>query len=457
MRRLLAILNALSAIATAALGCECSYAPPCSRINETAAIFIGRVLDSGPEGHGPFRFAVEEQFKGLDTGIREVDVQAGLCVAGYETGRRYLMLAGRWNDGALYSGDCTGSVPVADAEDDIKFIRAWAQGARTMFLQGRVAENVDDNMVRYMLDVEHSKPLPGVEIVATKDGEQYRGFSNSKGFFRISVPEAGPYRVVARHAGFSSSEAEYQFSVEPGSCAENDIGMWTDSRVKGHVRDSEGHPVAGITVQMEAVSEDSNASDLAVLTDDKGAFEFTKMPPGEYILGVNINGLNSKVPYSPRFYPGVSRRENATAIRITGSETLHDFDFSVEHRKNTRTIAVAVFWPDGKPVTNASVSCKSRSDDSRFIYDSIHRYTNSKGEALCRVLTDRDFQVEADRLSWSSSSRPVRPIENRAKVSVPAGEDLAQVRIVIDKVNDISDEETPADMSQFNDEEGKNL
>jgi len=39
---------------------------------------------------------------------------------------------------------------------------------------------------------------------------------------------------------------------------------------------------------------------------------------------------------------------------------------------------------------------------------------------------------------------------------VPAGEQPAQVRIVIDKINDISEREAPTDMSQFNDTRDKN-
>jgi hypothetical protein len=430
--------------------CECVYEPPCARINHTAAIFIGRVIHAS---NGTFRFAVEEAFKGIDKGTLEVDVHAGLCVAMYETGKRYLMLAGRWDDGPLYSGDCTGSVPVEGAEDDIKFIRAWAQGKRMMFLQGRTAANIEDHMVRYELDIEHTKPLSGVELIATKDGRQYRGVSDAGGFFRISVPEPGSYQVVAHRDGLSSTEAEYEFSVEPGSCVEQDIGMWTDSRLSGHVRDLEGQPVAGIPVQITPASEDDDRSPQTASTKADGAFEFRKIPPGEYILGVNPNGLNSKVPYAPRYYPGVSRREGATTIKIEGNQTIPDLDFTIEPRQTTRRIAVGVYWPDGKPVTNASIMCQSqRSDDSRFKHDRIRRYTNSKGEAVCEVLADRDFEVEADRLSWTSSSRPVQPIDHRQRVVVRAGTTSASVRIVVDKMNDISDKESPEDMSQFNDE-----
>jgi hypothetical protein len=68
------------------------------------------------------------------------------------------------------------------------------------------------------------------------------------------------------------------------------------------------------------------------------------------------------------------------------------------------------------------------------------------------VLADRNYEVQADRLSWSSSSRPVQPIKERQKIPVTAGEGLARVDLVVDQINDISAREQPSDMSSFNDQ-----
>lgn len=60
-----------------AQACECVYEPACARIHKTATIFVGRVSDAGPGGSGPFRFDVEEAFKGIDKTARQAVVLPG--------------------------------------------------------------------------------------------------------------------------------------------------------------------------------------------------------------------------------------------------------------------------------------------------------------------------------------------------------------------------------------------
>jgi hypothetical protein len=433
------------------LACECVYELACARIHRTASIFIGRVTDPGRDGSGPFRFEVEEAFKGVDQAAREVVVLPGLCVAGYRRGVRYLVLAGRLPDGSLYSGDCTGTVPVDDAGGDIRLIRAWASGTPVQELRGRVAENEEDSMVRFELEVEHRAGLAGVDLTAVMGDRSFTAKTDSRGMFRIQVPEAGTYQVKAGYPGHSSTKSEYEFSVQRGECSEHDIGMRTDSKVSRVVLDSARHPVPGMPVEMMPYSSETSFAPLSATTDANGLFTFSKVPKGEYLLGVNLSGLSSKLPYEPRYFPGVTRREMAVPVRIGGPVTLADLNFQIGGRVPTRQIKVSVVWPDGRPVTNASVLCESsRSDDRRFRRDWISRYTDSRGEAVCEVLADRDYQIEVDRLNWSASSRPVLPIAIRPRIFVATGNAQVSVQITVDRSNDISDKEAPADMSSFN-------
>jgi hypothetical protein len=205
-----------------------------------------------------------------------------------------------------------------------------------------------------------------------------------------------------------------------------------------------GKPQGDIPIQLILKSCDHCRPFDTVKSGADGKYEFRKVPPGEYLLGVNVTGLNSKVPYAPRFYPGVGSAEKATPIKIAGAQRLAQRNFTIEDRLPTRRIDVEVVWPDGRPVINASIDCKgSVPTDKRLFVDWISRNVDEHGRASCEVLTDRVFTVEADRLSWTSSSRPVQPVGNRQKFFVPAGRDSASVRIVVDRVNDISAKEEP--------------
>jgi hypothetical protein len=171
------------------------------------------------------------------------------------------------------------------------------------------------------------------------------------------------------------------------------------------------------------------------------------VPQGEYVIGVNVTGLNSKVPYRPRFYPGVDSASEAVPVRVEGPQTLMQRDFTIKERLRARRIDVQVVWPDGRAVVNASIECWSPvSSDRLFNRDWISRWVDENGRAFCEVLTDRPFNVEADHLAWQDSLRPVRPVETRQKVFIPAGTADAAVRIVIDQTNDISGKEKPTIM-----------
>jgi hypothetical protein len=433
------------------LACECEYQPPCSRIHTTDAIFIGSVKDAGREGRGPFLFEVEEAFKGIVERSREVTVLPDLCIAQYRPGLKYLALAKRSAGGSLSCGDCTGTVPVEYAENDIRIIRASATGMPVQELQGRIAENTEDSMVRFEFEVEKHAGLAGVQVTAGRGRKFFTGKSDSRGIFRIQVPEPGEYRVKAAYPGYSSTESEYEFNVQPGGCSEHDIGMWTDSKVSGIVFDAARHPVSGMTVEMMLYSRTTSFSPMTVITDANGSFIFSRVPKGDYLLGVTLNGFSSKLPYETRYYPGVTRREFAIPVRVGGPEVLNNLNLQIGTRLPTRQIKAFVIWPDGTPVINANVGCvSSRSDDRRFRVDRISRYTDSQGQAVCDVLSDRDYQVEAERLDWSASSRPILPIATRPRIFVAAGTAPVSVQITIDRINDICDKESPSDMSPFN-------
>jgi hypothetical protein len=86
-----------------ALACECGVpAPACAYVDRTAAVFIGKVAFTDDDGSGKItqktlvRFEVEESFKGLPKGTRDVWIDPGSftsCYATYRIGERWLVFA----------------------------------------------------------------------------------------------------------------------------------------------------------------------------------------------------------------------------------------------------------------------------------------------------------------------------------------------------------------------------
>lgn len=446
MGKFLAFLGALAH----ALACESIYVPPCEVGDRSDQIFVGTAIGE-QKAFGTFRFRIDEAFKGIAPSTREIEVGPGACKAGYQEGRQYLVLV-QHQSGVRIVGYTLGEL-AEDAVQSIDFFRALARGEHPTVIKGRVAENVEDSSVRFNLDYEHVHGLPGVEMTASKDGRSYAISSDFSGSYFLRVPEAGEYDVVAKLAGHAAALSAYKLEVTPDSCKELNVGMWTASRLAGHVIGADGKPVEGIVVErMRALEKYSSPAQAK--TDATGEFEFTNVPPEDYVLGVNIKGLTSKLPYDTRFYPGVPERSAAGVVKITGAQAIEGLDFQIGERKLTRRIEVTVEWPDGRPVINASVVCLStRSVPAGSRRDLVSRYVNPSGQATCEVLADEPFEVYADRLSWSGSSRPIQPIKMRPKLTVPEGKDTAHLRFVIDLVNDISAREAPMNMSAYNDKE----
>jgi len=223
--------------------------------------------------------------------------------------------------------------------------------------------------------------------------------------------------------------------------------MMTASRVRGRITGSDGRPLPNLKVQMDLAPESGHFS-APVLTDIEGRFEFTKIPPGEYVVLVEMEG---RFPYATRYYPGVSSTETARKIHIDGPQTIEGIDFSVQEPKLTRTITATVRWPDGQPVTNARVSCAIPDSPAKpATLDSLYRYTDSNGKVACEILADRAYEIEADTLYWKSPANDMRPIDRKTKVSVPAGTTTTDVTIVLDKTNDLRRADQPISWEFFN-------
>jgi hypothetical protein len=68
----------------------------------------------------------------------------------------------------------------------------------------------------------------------------------------------------------------------------------------------------------------------SVRADKNGEYEFSALPPGEYLVGVNLNGPpDNGAPFPATYYPGTMRRQDAVPI-VVGLGTVHEgIDFTL--------------------------------------------------------------------------------------------------------------------------------
>ena len=90
-------------------------------------------------------------------------------------------------------------------------------------------------------------------------------------------------------------------------------------------------------------------------TNDRGEFSFSAVPPGDYLLGINVSQEpSSGAAFRPTYFPGTTDRLQATPVTV-GLGTEHtDIEWVVSSRLRDGAIEVS-FDTHGQPQKNMGV------------------------------------------------------------------------------------------------------
>jgi hypothetical protein len=178
--------------------------------------------------------------------------------------------------------------------------------------------------------------------------------TGSDGSFAFNGLPRGKYSLTAQRRGYleQSYEEHEQFStaiaVGPGLASEDlTFRIVAEGVIAGTITDEAGEPVRGAQVRL---FEDQDANGVrttqmhqSVVTDDRGAYEFSELRPGAYYVVAtarpwysqrlqhfNSTGGSSDVAqnqaldlaYPATFYPGVTDQDSATPIPVKGGERI---------------------------------------------------------------------------------------------------------------------------------------
>ncbi len=345
------------------------------------------------------RLVVEQAFFGLRE-ENEVAIDPGItteCYFRFRKGQRYFIYAKRDASGGLRTSGCLGSVRLDMALEDLQFARRVARGGAGSFLFGSVHAS------------SHGA-VAGVEILASGQGKQYRVVTDAEGHFTISAVAPGRYELRAAHAGYVSEEPFYTGQVHHKGCAEVNVNLRSDGRISGTLRDSTGAPAPSIEAQIADLDEDGNLGIQGnAVSDDAGRFEFTKLAPGTYILGVNLDdGPSVRAPFPTVRYP--------VPISLSEGQKLSNIDLRLPPRLPERTIQMQVMWPDGRAAEEVQL-------DGDCQLGRLE--TDADGRASFRMLLAQKCSISAKaRISPGEYARS-------NTVTIPPGEHIGAVALVL--------------------------
>jgi hypothetical protein len=333
-RTLVVIAAVTLGAAGKAFACSCATMPACQATWSADAVFAGTVVsvealdrDSSGQRQQSIRvtFDVERGFIKSVAGRSEVlTMTFSTCSYTFKAGGKYLVYASKTEASGLTATICSRTRPIADAEEDLRYLSTIGTPGTGGRVFGRIHEVKRDPAEAETVDYG---PVEGLTVSVRSATFARDVTTNADGRFDIRDLPAGKAAVtVVLPPGFEPSSFEQEIVLgDPRACGEIDLPIQQVARASGTVVDASGRPLGGVSVDAvaaELAGFDPPPYQHPAQTDERGAFKFDYLPPGAYVFGVNL----TKSPYGrPRgksvFLPGTAVAKEATVIELKPGDT----------------------------------------------------------------------------------------------------------------------------------------
>jgi hypothetical protein len=353
-------------------------APACQATWTGDAVFLGKVVGisgwferilSGSIQQKRVTFQVTENFNGASGRTIEIvtGIGGGDCGLSFQEGHAYLVYASRPpNSRSLYAGVCSRTAPVEQAGSDLAYLRSLANGGPPARVYGFVTE-YGSGVGEAWYSERAAHPIANVPVHLQSETATRRTITDSKGNYTFDGLLAGSFTVSADMPKNLGGGEKRLIALRNHACSEQNFVAIERAQLAGKVIDEKQFPVATTMVALMPTPRVDGSYNVWAYTDSDGVFTIERVPPGDFVLGVNINGPPGeqhagRAPFPPTYYPGVPTRADARIIHVQSAQQLVGFELRLPPRLKQRTITGRVAWPDGKPALGAFVELK----DSEF-------------------------------------------------------------------------------------------
>jgi len=366
--------------------CSCIDISVCQAYQYARAVFIGTVLDSSPvtveyevyispqvivKHTAPekrYRFTVERLFKGAPTA--EMEVQTGVSSADYgvpfQHGERYVVYAGlNPNTNQFHTGICTRTTPFSHASEHLDYLLGLPDSATKTRISGTLWQRTNERDAERGFRI--SQPMSGVRVLLAGEGQRFEAVTNDQGVYQVVGLPPGKYRVEAE-LPTNLAPVSQEVELATAGCATVDLRTESNGHISGKLIDSQGRTVPNASVQLVSVEREGMSKRQIMLsfdmsyyarTDNAGYYQFRKVPPARYYLGVNLEEEpRGEFPFPRTYYPGVTEPLKAMVIVLGDGESLEGYDLPLPPPIPVRQIDGVFLWSDGRPVTRGYIGLR---------------------------------------------------------------------------------------------------
>jgi Carboxypeptidase regulatory-like domain len=322
------------------------------------------------------RLSVGDVLTGVDTSQKEIEILTGFgggdCGYQFQVGIEYVIYAYKNSAGRLETGICSRTRPLAEAADDVKYIREMATAPETGELRVRTA-------------FPGIPGQSGATIIAEGQGQRDVVIANGAGEAVFNGLRAGEYTIHVASDGDLPDDPKVQLRGK--GCL--DVSLFRVLRITGRVVTRTGAPASRIQVQFR--STDNKFGDGSMMTDADGNYELRILRPGEYHLGINLNGTATKYsPYPRWLHPGTEDSAAATKIDFSGRPETRVYDLILPDPLPERTVDGVVVRADGQPAVRSVVTAF---DAFRNVV--AQAFTDPSGHFVMRLFVEIPYQLLA--------------------------------------------------------------
>ncbi|HEX8367636.1 MAG TPA: carboxypeptidase-like regulatory domain-containing protein [Pyrinomonadaceae bacterium] len=419
------------------------------------AVFVGLGIKTSTENGRPFvALLVEKAFRGTNDKKIEIISESANRYA-FQEGERYFVYAYRGGDGKLYVGNCSATVSLKDAAEDLEYAQEIASGKTGNRIRGYIYEDKRDSYK----DARRSLPLAGIEVTITDKKRKFTTRTDAKGKYVFKEVPAGHYKVEAKvppgfreliykpsfmnRSIFIGEDFELTFLNNLRKPVYRHVGgenflFTAQSSVGGKVAGHDGQNPPQQFIWLLPVDENGKAildspTEYVWTNPENGEFYFNAVPAGKYLLSINRYGChqNRNPEYDRTFFPGVADEGTAQIITVGQNRQIKLADFRLLPPLKETWISGTVLAADKTPLAGASVFLwnKRHSTASECFGNAAEATTDESGRFRVKGYENYVYKIRAFK---AKNQEPASPRLYSKILDIPLTVEIKDMELIVD-------------------------